>query len=161
MTLYFKHFNRYFNVSYHCSLMVFFDGWPYCPERCQQYFTAQLHETNSFQGADYPLSCAITWIYVVIMTLIRGNKRKHWDGCLLREKDTVWSQLIILSRVTSPKVQSFQILYCYLISVKIYSNHGRCEINSCDIIDGLVQEKHNFIANALDLCLSCTNTSLY
>ena len=27
-------------------------------------------------------------------------------------------------------------------------------------IDGLVQEKRNFIANALELCLSCTNLSI-
>ena len=29
-----------------------------------------------------------------------------------------------------------------------------------DGIDGLVQEKHNSIANALELCLSCANTSI-
>ena len=28
-------------------------------------------------------------------------------------------------------------------------------------IGGLVQESHNFIANALELCLSCTNSSIY
>ena len=28
-------------------------------------------------------------------------------------------------------------------------------------IDGLVQEKRNSIANALELCLSCTNPSKY
>ena len=29
------------------------------------------------------------------------------------------------------------------------------------LIDGLVQEKHNYIANALELRLSCTNPSKY
>ena len=28
-------------------------------------------------------------------------------------------------------------------------------------VDGLVQERHNFIAEALGLCLSCTNPSIY
>ena len=28
-------------------------------------------------------------------------------------------------------------------------------------IDGLMQERHNSIANALELCLSCTNLSIY
>ena len=28
-------------------------------------------------------------------------------------------------------------------------------------IDELVQERHNSIANALELCLSCTNPSIY
>ena len=28
-------------------------------------------------------------------------------------------------------------------------------------IDGLVQERHNFIANALELRLSCTNPSIF
>ena len=35
-----------------------------------------------------------------------------------------------------------------------WSNHG-------EYIDGLVQERRNFIANALELCLSCTNPSIW
>ena len=31
----------------------------------------------------------------------------------------------------------------------------------CYHIDGLMQERHNSIANALDLCLSCTNPSIW
>ena len=36
------------------------------------------------------------------------------------------------------------------------------EVMVCNVhVDGLVQERHNSIANALELHLSCTNPSMY
>ena len=34
-------------------------------------------------------------------------------------------------------------------------------VHICIYIDGLVQERRNSIANALELCLSCTNLSIW
>ena len=43
----------------------------------------------------------------------------------------------------------------WLLLHQAISSHG------VDDIDGSVQERHNSIANALELCLSCTNPSIY
>ena len=45
--------------------------------------------------------------------------------------------------------------------MKIHSPlHYQYEITLDEYIDGLVQERHNTIANALELRLSCTNPSM-
>ena len=47
-------------------------------------------------------------------------------------------------------------IYNYRVSnVKMFC------LNITENIDGLVQERRNSIANALELCLSCTNLSIY
>ena len=49
--------------------------------------------------------------------------------------------------------------YCHVNSDRMYDQHNSCRVEP--YIDGLVQERRNSIANALELRLSCTNRSIW
>ena len=47
------------------------------------------------------------------------------------------------------------------VGPRCYLSHGCTVYIMASYINGLVQERHNSIANALELCLSCTNPLIY
>ena len=56
---------------------------------------------------------------------------------------------------------TFQADQVNAIAYDVLAPCNKISNNDIDNIDGLVQERHNAIANALELRLSCTNQSIW
>ena len=81
----------------------------------------------------------LLWKPWLIMPLCR-----HWQHCWLSKWHPAMPPMMI-------KVASWQPLVFSDIII----------LNSTYHIDGLMQERHNSIANAVELCLSCINPSIW
>ena len=84
-----------------------------------------------------------------------------WQGLVnsLWPSDAIWHQ-----RSWSSVVQVMLVAWWH--QAVTWTNVDKPSPRSSDIhsktyIDGSVQERHNSIANALELCLSCTNPSIW
>ena len=75
---------------------------------------------------------------------------------------TVCSWLFFYSMIEVIFILYFMISIKWAVWTLIHCSglHQQTMVHIYDI-DGLVQERHNSIANALELCLSCTNPSIW
>ena len=110
--------------------------------------------------------CQLTMIHMMIRLLFLLTILSHWMAFnyLKNYNYTIWHNTVLY--LVSPTLRLVRWLTCWLAIFK-YPKHNSCANIShffCHLqlhIDGLMQERHNSIANALELCLSCTNPSIW
>ena len=104
--------------------------------------------------------------------LMQGHQRQQcWDRVECSLSNYAWISMLTRRCQSKWLINSQVILKFSTWGVKLRSHvQSSCgpDFDSltlltwvCSHMDGLVQEKRNSIANALELRLSCTNTSIY
>ena len=111
---------------------------PFCPEAEGDELSLVVRQTkHSMQ------TCSVPWLLMPWHQVLLG----HQQPCYLQCKIKVI--FVILS-------QCFKTINLKICDVSVSRNDMKCKLH----FDGLMQERCNSIANALELCVSCINPAI-